>query len=104
MSDRGRQPRRKVSFQGHNQMQTLPGAAVLYSIDSEFTSRDFVRSSYQELKKANPKFPILVRECSGVQARLIARYGKVFTVLYCMGGPRSRPTSLSASFLECARY
>lgn len=39
-------------------------------------SRDFVLSSYRELKKANPKFPILVRECSGVQARLIARYGK----------------------------
>jgi NADH dehydrogenase (ubiquinone) 1 alpha subcomplex subunit 2 len=32
-------------------------------------------SSYQELKKANPAFPILVRECSGVEAKLIARYG-----------------------------
>ncbi|KAK9820457.1 hypothetical protein WJX72_010571 [[Myrmecia] bisecta] len=37
-------------------------------------ARDFVLGSYQELKKANPKFPILVRECSGVKARLIARY------------------------------
>lgn len=33
-------------------------------------------SSYQELKKANPAFPILVRECAGVDAKLIARYGK----------------------------
>lgn len=32
-------------------------------------------SSYQELKKANPTFPILVRECSGVEAKLVARYG-----------------------------
>ncbi len=32
-------------------------------------------SQYQHLKKANPKFPILIRECSGVEARLIARYG-----------------------------
>lgn len=38
--------------------------------------RDFVLSSYQELKKANPAFPILVRECSGVEAKLIARYGE----------------------------
>ncbi|PRW32601.1 NADH dehydrogenase [ubiquinone] 1 alpha subcomplex subunit 2-like [Chlorella sorokiniana] len=37
-------------------------------------ARDFVLSSYQELKKANPTFPILVRECSGVEAKLIARY------------------------------
>jgi hypothetical protein len=34
-----------------------------------------VLSSYQELKKANPTFPILVRECSGVEAKLVARYG-----------------------------
>lgn len=37
--------------------------------------RDFVLSGYQELKKANPTFPILVREASGVEAKLIARYG-----------------------------
>lgn len=40
-----------------------------------YICRDFVHSSYQELKKANPTFPILIRECSGVQARMIARYG-----------------------------
>ena len=32
-------------------------------------------SGYQELKKANPTFPILVREASGVEAKLVARYG-----------------------------
>jgi hypothetical protein len=37
--------------------------------------RDFVLSGYQELKKANPTFPILVRECGGVEAKLVARYG-----------------------------
>eukprot|EP00884_Botryococcus_braunii_P022979 jgi/Botrbrau1/9365/Bobra.354_2s0020.1 len=37
-------------------------------------ARDFVLGSYQELKKANPNFPILVREATGTQARLIARY------------------------------
>jgi NADH dehydrogenase (ubiquinone) 1 alpha subcomplex subunit 2 len=37
-------------------------------------ARDFVISSYAELKKANPDFPILVRECSGTEAKLTARY------------------------------
>ncbi|KAK9811970.1 hypothetical protein WJX73_004197 [Symbiochloris irregularis] len=37
-------------------------------------AREFVLGSYQELKKANPNFPILVRECVGAPARLVARY------------------------------
>uniref|UniRef100_A0A3Q1HJV1 NADH dehydrogenase [ubiquinone] 1 alpha subcomplex subunit 2 n=1 Tax=Acanthochromis polyacanthus TaxID=80966 RepID=A0A3Q1HJV1_9TELE len=37
-------------------------------------ARDFVEQNYVTLKKSNPDFPILVRECSGVQARLWARY------------------------------
>ncbi|KAM9847304.1 NADH dehydrogenase [ubiquinone] 1 alpha subcomplex subunit 2 [Aulostomus maculatus] len=36
--------------------------------------RDFVEQHYVTLKQANPDFPILIRECSGVQARLWARY------------------------------
>lgn len=32
--------------------------------------------SYAEMKKANPDFPILVREASGTEAKLIARYGE----------------------------
>ena len=31
--------------------------------------------TYHELKKANPRLPILVRECEGATAKLIARYG-----------------------------
>ncbi|XP_069030952.1 NADH dehydrogenase [ubiquinone] 1 alpha subcomplex subunit 2 [Embiotoca jacksoni] len=37
-------------------------------------ARDFVEQNYVSLKKSNPDFPILIRECSGVQARLWARY------------------------------
>jgi NADH dehydrogenase (ubiquinone) 1 alpha subcomplex subunit 2 len=37
--------------------------------------RDFVLGSYAELKKANPDTPILVRECSGTEAKLTARFG-----------------------------
>ncbi|KAM9226473.1 NADH dehydrogenase [ubiquinone] 1 alpha subcomplex subunit 2 [Leptosomus discolor] len=36
--------------------------------------RDFVEQHYVTLKKANPDFPILIRECSGVQPVLWARY------------------------------
>ncbi|KAM4677566.1 NADH dehydrogenase [ubiquinone] 1 alpha subcomplex subunit 2 [Discoglossus pictus] len=36
--------------------------------------RDFIEQNYVELKKANPEFPILIRECSGVQPKLWARY------------------------------
>jgi hypothetical protein len=37
--------------------------------------RDFLLANYAELKKANPTFPILVRESAGVEAKLTARYG-----------------------------
>lgn len=38
-------------------------------------SREFVVANYAEMKKANPHFPILVRECAGTEAKLTARYG-----------------------------
>ncbi|KAK5887090.1 hypothetical protein CesoFtcFv8_015726 [Champsocephalus esox] len=37
-------------------------------------ARDFVEQHYVSLKTSNPDFPIRIRECSGVQARLWARY------------------------------
>ncbi|XP_064827576.1 NADH dehydrogenase [ubiquinone] 1 alpha subcomplex subunit 2-like [Oncorhynchus masou masou] len=45
-------------------------------------ARDFVELHYVELKKANPTFPILIRECSGVQPKLWARsdFGKESSV------------------------
>ncbi|XP_062986189.1 NADH dehydrogenase [ubiquinone] 1 alpha subcomplex subunit 2 [Elgaria multicarinata webbii] len=36
--------------------------------------RDFIEQYYVTLKKANPDFPILIRECSNVQPKLWARY------------------------------
>mmetsp|Transcript_12313 Transcript_12313/g.23923 ORF Transcript_12313/g.23923 Transcript_12313/m.23923 type:complete len:90 (-) Transcript_12313:480-749(-) len=38
--------------------------------------RDFLKSSYVPLKQANPKFPLLVRECEGAQPRVMARFAK----------------------------
>nr|CAI5864843.1 unnamed protein product [Callosobruchus analis] len=40
--------------------------------------REFIEKNYVELKTSNPKFPILIRECSGIEPRLWARYGKMW--------------------------
>ncbi|XP_006007625.1 NADH dehydrogenase [ubiquinone] 1 alpha subcomplex subunit 2 [Latimeria chalumnae] len=36
--------------------------------------REFIEQQYVTLKQANPDFPILIRECSGIQPKLWARY------------------------------
>ncbi|XP_013407313.1 NADH dehydrogenase [ubiquinone] 1 alpha subcomplex subunit 2 [Lingula anatina] len=36
--------------------------------------REFIENHYVPLKQANPRFPILIRECQGVQPVLYARY------------------------------
>ncbi|CAG9771975.1 unnamed protein product [Ceutorhynchus assimilis] len=36
--------------------------------------REFIEKHYVELKSSNPKFPILIRECSGVEPKLWARF------------------------------
>lgn len=36
--------------------------------------RDFVTKHYGTLKTENPKFPILIRECSGITPKVWARY------------------------------
>ncbi|GMH16263.1 hypothetical protein Nepgr_018104 [Nepenthes gracilis] len=37
-------------------------------------TRAFVEGNYKDLKTLNPKFPILIRECRGVEPQLWARY------------------------------
>ncbi|CAK1541337.1 unnamed protein product [Leptosia nina] len=52
--------------------------------------REFINKNYVNIKKENPNFPILIRECNGIQPRIWARYDK--------GVERSAPlTNLSAS-------
>ncbi|KAJ2147597.1 hypothetical protein IW136_000068 [Coemansia sp. RSA 678] len=36
--------------------------------------RDFIVKTYPGLKQANPGLPILIREASGVESRIIARF------------------------------
>eukprot|EP00898_Chlorokybus_atmophyticus_P001076 jgi/Chlat1/196/Chrsp1S03108 len=37
-------------------------------------ARAFVKSSYKDLKGLNPRLPILIRECSGIEPKLYARF------------------------------
>ncbi|XP_031573857.1 NADH dehydrogenase [ubiquinone] 1 alpha subcomplex subunit 2-like [Actinia tenebrosa] len=43
--------------------------------ESSHGVRNFLEKNYVDIKKANPKFPILVRECSGIFPKMYARYG-----------------------------
>ncbi|XP_032665666.1 NADH dehydrogenase [ubiquinone] 1 alpha subcomplex subunit 2 [Odontomachus brunneus] len=36
--------------------------------------RDFIEQQYVPLKKNNPTFPVLIRECSSIEPKLYARY------------------------------
>ncbi|KAI7869182.1 thioredoxin-like protein [Spinellus fusiger] len=38
--------------------------------------RDFVAKNYTSIKTANPELPILIREASGTEARIFARFDK----------------------------
>ncbi|KAI9100519.1 thioredoxin-like protein [Phlyctochytrium arcticum] len=37
-------------------------------------ARDFIQKQYPALKAANPTLPILIRETSGIEARVFGRY------------------------------
>ncbi|GIX76006.1 NADH dehydrogenase 1 alpha subcomplex subunit 2 [Caerostris extrusa] len=36
--------------------------------------REFIEKHYVPIKKMNPAFPILIRECHGVEPKIYARY------------------------------
>jgi len=42
-----------------------------------FFFRDFIEKEYVGVKQENPSFPILIRECSNVEPKIYARYGKM---------------------------
>ncbi|KAK9938675.1 hypothetical protein M0R45_015398 [Rubus argutus] len=44
------------------------------SSPSSATTRTFVEKNYKDLKSLNPKLPILIRESSGIEPQLWARY------------------------------
>ncbi|KFM67602.1 NADH dehydrogenase [ubiquinone] 1 alpha subcomplex subunit 2, partial [Stegodyphus mimosarum] len=36
--------------------------------------KEFIQKLYVSIKKNNPEFPILIRECKGVEPKIYARY------------------------------
>ena len=56
-------------------------SSIDMDIQCEYFCREFIEGNYVDLKKSNPKLPILIRECSGVRPVMFARYGEV---LHCV--------------------
>lgn len=46
-----------------------------------------MHKNYKDLKVQNPAFPFLIRECSGIEAKVWARYGECVTSSH---GPRTQ--------------
>ena len=57
---------------------SMPRYQHLYNYFFFFWNRDFLGKYYVGLKKENPKFPFLVRECSGIQPKIYARHGMCY--------------------------
>ncbi|KAG5228059.1 NADH dehydrogenase (ubiquinone) alpha subcomplex [Salix suchowensis] len=59
------------------------------SSPSSSSTRTFIEKNYKDLKTLNPKLPILIRECNGIEPQLWARYGICFphSHLYFLSSP-----------------
>ncbi|KAE9459099.1 hypothetical protein C3L33_08993, partial [Rhododendron williamsianum] len=60
-----------------NVSRNLKELRILFCQTSPASSstRAFVENNYKDLKTLNPKLPILIRECTGTEPQLWARYG-----------------------------
>ena len=63
-------------------------------------AREFVEKHYVSLKQANPKFPILVRECSGISPTAWARFGFGREASVDLSGKSSDEVYLALAKLE----
>ncbi|XP_025616574.1 NADH dehydrogenase [ubiquinone] 1 alpha subcomplex subunit 2-like [Arachis duranensis] len=55
-------------------MDTVRVFGSLLGEEPKLTGGTFVEKNYKELKTLNPKLPILIRECSGAEPQLWARF------------------------------
>ncbi|BBH02063.1 NADH-ubiquinone oxidoreductase B8 subunit, putative, partial [Prunus dulcis] len=69
------QKTKKMAWRG-KLSQNLKELRVLLcqSSPSSASTRTFVEKNYKDLKSLNPKLPILIRECRGIEPQLWARY------------------------------
>ena len=56
-------------------MLILPTCDLLSAYTCMFI-RNFIEKHYVDLKKENPEFPFLIRECSGITPKMYARYDR----------------------------
>ncbi|RZC09434.1 NADH dehydrogenase [ubiquinone] 1 alpha subcomplex subunit 2, partial [Glycine soja] len=68
----------RKSFEKHKRTLVLDVPVITCKLTHKFLfflyPRAFVERNYKELKTLNPKLPILIRECSGVEPQLWSRY------------------------------
>ncbi|CAK9140210.1 unnamed protein product [Ilex paraguariensis] len=64
-----------MAWRGHLS-RNLKELRILFcpSSPASMSARTFIERNYKDLKILNPKLPILVREASGIQPQLWARY------------------------------
>ncbi|PSS17719.1 NADH dehydrogenase [ubiquinone] 1 alpha subcomplex subunit like [Actinidia chinensis var. chinensis] len=64
-----------MAWRGHLS-RNLKELRILFCQTSPASSsaRSFVQKNYKDLKTLNPKLPILIRECSGTEPQMWARY------------------------------
>ncbi|XP_041991757.1 NADH dehydrogenase [ubiquinone] 1 alpha subcomplex subunit 2-like [Salvia splendens] len=57
--------------------RNLKELRILFAPNSASSSstRAFIENNYKDLKTKNPKLPILIREATGIEPQLWARYG-----------------------------
>ncbi|KAJ7004492.1 LOW QUALITY PROTEIN: NADH dehydrogenase [Populus alba x Populus x berolinensis] len=65
----------KMAWRGHLS-KNLKELRILLcqSSPSSSITRTFIEKNYKDLKTLNPKLPILIRECNGIEPQLWARY------------------------------
>ncbi|KAF5746343.1 NADH dehydrogenase [Tripterygium wilfordii] len=54
-------------------------------------TREFIERNYKDLKTLNPKLPILIRECKGIEPQLWARFDMGVERGICLKGIVEQP-------------
>jgi NADH dehydrogenase (ubiquinone) 1 alpha subcomplex subunit 2 len=84
----------KAAFAGLKAVQEIRFHLCQTSKGSEGV-RNFLLKSYKNMKAASPATPILIREASGVEGGLVARYGSCLRPLHYDYAMRAIPSFLS---------
>ena len=70
------------------------------ALSSRRPCSEFILAHYKALKAANPKLPVLIRECAGVEPRLTARFGAPLRPHVCAVLPLTRAAGVALGLEE----